>query len=73
VLGPRFTDRIVAVNVIGTKVILLIAALSFFLDKPYLLDICLIYTLMSFLAVVVLTNNYMATHERKAGQPADAK
>ena len=65
ILGPRFTDRVVAVNVIGVKAILLIAALSVFLDKPYLLDICLIYALMSFLAVVVLTNTYMSAYGRK--------
>ena len=65
ILGPRFTDRVVAVNVIGTKAILLIATLSLYLDKPYLLDICLIYTLMSFLAVVALTNTYMLAHSRR--------
>jgi len=65
ILGPRFTDRVVAVNVIGSKIILLIAALSIFLNEPYLLDICLIYTLISFLAVVVLTNTYMSAYNRK--------
>ena len=65
ILGPRFTDRVVAVNIIGTKAILLIAALSLFLDKPYLLDICLIYALMSFMAVVVLTGAHMSVHNRK--------
>ena len=65
ILGPRFTDRVVAVNIIGTKAILLIAALSLFLDKPYLLDVCLIYALMSFMAVVVLAGARMSAHNRK--------
>ena len=29
VLGPRFTDRIIAVNIVSTKVIVLISMLSF--------------------------------------------
>ena len=70
ILGPRFTDRVVAVNVIGVKAILLLAALSIFMGKPYLLDICLIYTLMSFVAVVALTNTYMSAYGRKQAQKA---
>ena len=71
--GPKFTDRVVAVNMIGTKTIILIAALSVFLDEPYLLDVCLIYSLISFLAVVVLTKTYMLIFNReksaKSGKP----
>ena len=66
ILGPRFTDRIVAVNIIGSKTILLIAALSMYLREPYLLDVCLIFSMVSFLTVVVLTNTYMWVHNRKA-------
>jgi len=65
ILGPRFTDRVVAVNVIGVKTILMIAALSVFLKKPYLLDICLIYSIISFLTVVVVNNTYLLIYNRK--------
>ena len=65
ILGPRFTDRVVAVNVIGTKAILLIATLSLLLNEPYLLDVCLIYSLISFLAVVVLNKTYISAFNRK--------
>ena len=69
--GPRFTDRVVAVNMIGTKSILLIAALSLFLEESYLLDVCLIYSLISFLAVVVLTKTYMLAFNREASAKSD--
>lgn len=69
ILGPKFTDRVVAVNMIGTKTILLIAALSLFLKEPYLLDVCLIYALISFLAVVVLSKTYMTAYNRKKSAP----
>ena len=53
VLGPRFTDRIVAVNVIGTLVIAELMVLSVRLRADYLVDIALVFALLSFLAVVV--------------------
>ena len=55
VRGPRIADRIIAVNMIGTMVILILAILSVYLEESYLVDVCLIYAMISFLAVVVLT------------------
>ena len=57
-LGPRVTDRIVAVNSIGTMTIVIIAILSVLMDEAYLLDVCLIYAMISFVAVIVLTKIY---------------
>jgi len=71
ILGPRFTDRVLAVNVISCKTILLIAALAAYSDKSYLLDVCLIYAMISFLAVVVLSKNYMAMYKKKNEQSED--
>ena len=75
ILGPRFTDRIVAVNIIGVKTVLMIAALSLFLGKPYLLDICLVYSTISFLTVAALNNSYLFMHNRQqaAKDSADNK
>ena len=64
-LGPRFTDRIIAVNLIGTKTIILICALAIYMAEQYLVDVALVYALISFLAVVVLVNIYLSTHKRK--------
>ena len=58
VKGPRVTDRIVAVNMMGTMVIVMIAVFALLLGQEYLLDICLIYAMISFLAVIVLTKVY---------------
>ncbi len=66
-LGPRFTDRIIAVNIVGTKVIVLIAMLSLHIGEPYLVDICLVYAIISFLSVVVLTRALLARHSRARG------
>ena len=53
--GPRFTDRVVAVNMIGTITIAIMAILSVWMDADYLIDICITYALLSFIAIVVLT------------------
>ena len=58
VIGPRITDRVVAINMIGTMVMAGIAILSVVKNEGYLVDICLIYAMISFLAVVVLTRIY---------------
>ena len=66
VIGPKVADRIVAVNMMGTMVIVMIAVLSIMMGEGYLIDICIIYALISFLAVVVLTKVYMGVYlERK--------
>ena len=63
-LGPRYSDRIIAANIIGTKIILLIAVLSLIIGEGYLADICLIYAVISFLSVVVLARSVI---EKKEG------
>ena len=66
VLGPRFTDRIIAANMAGTNVILLIAVLAKVVGEDYLVDICLIYAVISFLSVVVLARSVLEKKEDKS-------
>ena len=54
VLGPRFTDRIVAVNAVNTMVTASICLLSRYLEADYLIDVALIYALLGFTANVLL-------------------
>ena len=72
VLGPRVTDRIVAVNMMGTMVMVMIAILALMLQEGYLVDICLIYAMISFLAVIVLTKVYMGVYLTKKEQEEQA-
>ena len=55
ILGPRFTDRIIAANIIGTKTIALIS------------NICLIYAIISFLSVVVLARSVIEQKHKSGG------
>ena len=62
VRGPRIADRLVAVNMMGTMVMTMIALLAVVKNQGYLVDICLIYAMISFLAVVVLSRIYTGVY-----------
>ena len=63
VLGPRSTDRIISINVICTKVIILIAILAYLLGEDSLVDVAIVYAMINFLAVVVLYKCYPITRK----------
>ena len=62
IIGPRITDRLVAVNMIGTMVMVIISIMALIMEEGYLVDICLIYAMISFLSVVVLTKVYTGVY-----------
>jgi multicomponent Na+:H+ antiporter subunit F len=51
-LGPSVFDRILAVNLFGTKAVLLVAIFAFFTGRHDLLDISLLYSLLNFVGVI---------------------
>ncbi len=55
ILGPRFTDRLVAANMIGVKTIVMVAILTAFLEEGFMADVALIYAMLSFLAVIIIS------------------
>lgn len=63
--GPRIADRIIAINMMGTMVMVIIAVMSLLLKEGYLLDISLIYAMISFLAVVILTKIYLGVYTER--------
>lgn len=65
IMGPKVADRIVATNMMGTMVMVVIAILAIMLGEGYLVDICIIYAMISFLAVIVLTKVYMGVYREK--------
>lgn len=71
IIGPRIADRIVSVNMMGTMVMVMIAILALMLEEGYLADICLIYAMISFLAVIVLTKVYMGVYLEKKEEKKD--
>ena len=68
VIGPRIADRLVAVNMMGTMVMVIISLLAVVKNQGYLVDICLIYAMISFVAVIVLTKIYTGVYREEHSQ-----
>lgn len=60
--GPRVADHVLGINIVGTLSTACIAVLSVLLHQSWLLDVALLYCMMSFLAVVVLARAKIAAH-----------
>jgi multicomponent Na+:H+ antiporter subunit F len=52
--GPSIYDRILAVNVFGTKTVLIIAVLGFLMGRPDFMDIALVYALINFVGTIAV-------------------
>ena len=68
VIGPGIADRLIVINLIGSIVIIMLAILSVILKEDYLLDISIIYAMISFLAIVVLSKIYMGIYLREKSE-----
>ncbi len=64
IIGPRYTDRILSINMLGTLVICIIALLSRLLKESYLTDVALIYASISFIAVLMLASMFIPAEAR---------
>lgn len=73
IIGPRSTDRIMSVNMLGTMTISSIAILSFILNEEYLADVALIYAMISFVAVLMLAMTYIPPKPERKDFPSEEK
>ncbi len=73
VIGPRIADRIVTVNMMGTMVMVIISILSLMMNESYLVDICIIYAMISFLAVIVISKVYMGVYNEQKIKEGEKK
>ena len=65
IIGPKVADRIVAINMISTMVLMILCVLTvWFKNEGYLADIPLLYVLISFVAIIVLANVFVNVNMR---------
>ncbi|GAA0235617.1 cation:proton antiporter [Haladaptatus pallidirubidus] len=55
VSGPTMPDRVIAINVIGSNVVIVIALLAAAIGEPGALDIALVYALLNFLLSIAIS------------------
>ncbi len=53
--GPGIFNRIIAVNVIGTKTIVLLVLIGFIYERPDFFDIALVYAILNFIMTIAAT------------------
>lgn len=53
-IGPTIFDRVLALNMFGTKTVLLICVVCFLMGRTDFLDLALLYSLMNFIGMVAL-------------------
>ena len=73
IIGPRSTDRILSVNMLGTMTIYSIAILSVLLDEGYLADVALIYAMISFVAVLMMASVFVPSRPKAPELDEDEK
>ena len=54
ILSPTVYDRILALNMVSTKTVLLLAISGFLTGRPEWLDLALLYALMSFIGLLAV-------------------
>jgi len=69
VKGPTLYDRVLAVNMFGTKTVLLISLLGFVMGRPEFLDIAIVYALINFISVIGVlrySNRFVIKHSEQS-------
>jgi len=64
VLGPSGYDRVLAVNMFGTKTVLLLSVIAFLFGRPDFLDLALAYALINFIGVLAVLEFYSSRAEQ---------
>lgn len=66
IIGPKVADRIVAVNMVSTMVVMILCILTVKYETAgYLSDIPILYVMISFVSIIVLANVFINVNMRK--------
>ncbi len=68
VRGPSLYDRVLAVNMFGTKTVLLLAVVAFLYGRPDFLDLALAYALINFIGVLAVLEFFRGRALRRAAE-----
>jgi multicomponent Na+:H+ antiporter subunit F len=65
IIGPSVYDRVLAMNMFGTKTVLLLAVIAFILGRPDFLDLALTYALINFIGVLAVLEFFQDRASRR--------
>lgn len=64
-LGPSIYDRVLAMNMFGTKTVLLVAVVAYIYERPDFLDLALAYALVNFIGVLAILQFFQYRQARE--------
>ena len=67
-MGPSIFDRVLAVNMFGTKTVLFLAVISYLSGRPDFLDLALAYALINFIGVLAVLLFFQSREVRRAAE-----
>lgn len=70
-LGPTVYDRILSVNIFGTKTVLIIALIGFILGRPEFIDVAIVYALINFIGIVAVLKFFEYGGFAPTGRPSE--
>lgn len=73
ILGPSVYDRVLAVNMFGTKTVLLLSVIAFLYGRPDFLDLALAYALINFIGVLAVLEFFRSRALRRSAEHGDAR
>jgi multicomponent Na+:H+ antiporter subunit F len=69
--GPTVYDRVLAVNVFGTKTVLLLSVIAFLYGRPDFLDLALAYALINMVGILAVLEFFQNRSRKKTGAEND--
>jgi len=70
-VGPTVYDQVLAVNMFGTKTVLLLSVVAFLYGRPDFLDLALAYALINFIGVLAVLQFFQNRHGDADSDPAE--
>ena len=68
VKGPSIWDRLLGLNLVSTKVNLIIIIFASIYELPYLLDVAIVYTLLGFIGIIFSAIFLLERSKSKGGK-----
>ena len=70
-MGPTLYDRILAINMFGTKTVLFLSVVAFLYGRPDFLDLALAYALVNFVGVLAVLVYFQSTTDPNGKHSAE--
>lgn len=71
-IGPGVYDRVLAMNMFGTKTVLLVSVIALLYGRPDFLDLALAYALINFIGVLAILQFVQNRDARRASKSGSA-